>query len=109
MPNSYFARSVLSVLLAYGTYSLAANSSFTGIVTDHMCVRKHTMMPGKPDSDCVRACVKAGSKRALLVGDKVYVLQGSVADLDKFAGQKVKVTGELAGDNIRAVAIGLLQ
>ena len=105
MRNSYLTLSVFSALLAYGTYSFAANSSFTGIVTDDMCVRKHTMLPGKPDSACVRACVKAGSKYELLVGDKVYTLQGGGGEVDKFAGHRAKVTGDLAADSIQVVAI----
>ena len=105
MPNTSFTRFVVAALLIFGPYSFAGNKPFAGIVTDDMCTRKHTMMPGKPDSDCVRACVKAGSKYALLVGDKVYKLEGKNEQADRFAGQKVKVTGNLAGDTIRAVTI----
>ena len=42
----------------------------------------------------VRGCVKAGSKYALLVGGKVYTLSDQQAP-EKFAAQKVKVTGTL--------------
>ena len=106
MRNSYFTWSALAVLLVVGTHCFAANGSLQGVVTDNMCMSKHTMMPGKPDSDCVRACVKAGSKYALLVGDKVYKVEDTADQLDKFAGRKAKVTGDLSGDTIRAVTVG---
>ncbi len=91
---------VLAVLLAISSVTVASPQSLTGIVTDNMCNRKHTMMPGKPDSDCVRACVKAGSQFALLSGGKVLVLKGDARQFDQFAGKKVNVTGEVAGTSI---------
>ena len=87
-------------------FAPAATQSLTGIVTDDMCGKKHTMMPGKPDSECVRACVKAGSKYALLVGDKVYVLKGDAKQFDRLAGKKVKVNGDVTGTT---VAVGSIE
>jgi len=87
------------------SYAIAAPQTLTGIVTDNMCGKKHTMMAGKPDSECIRACVKAGSKYALLVGDKVYVLKGDAKQLDSFAGKKVKVAGEMNGTTITLASI----
>lgn len=68
--------------------------TFTGIITDTMCGADHAMMHVSPDSKCVRECVKAGSKYALLVGEKVYTLSDQEAPA-KYAAQKVKVTGVL--------------
>ncbi len=85
--------------------ALASPQRLTGVVTDDMCGKKHTMMPGKSDSDCVRACVKAGSNYALLVGDKVYALNGDAKKIDGFAGKKATVTGELRGNTITANSI----
>jgi hypothetical protein len=98
-------KSAIAALIFSGIYSFGGNRSFTGILTDDMCVSKHTMMPGKPDSDCVRACVKAGSKHALLVGSQVYKLSGKSNEVDKLAGQKVKIVGDLAGNSITVVSI----
>jgi len=70
-----------------------------------MCGKKHTMMPGKPDSECIRACVKAGSKYALLVGDKIYALNGDAKQIDHFAGKKVKVAGDVSGTTITLASI----
>lgn len=105
MLRSFVVKSAIVVVIFGGIYSFAENRSFTGILTDDMCVSKHTMMPGKPDSDCVRACVRAGSKQALLVGAQVYKLSGNSEEVDKLVGQKVKIVGELAGDSIRVVTI----
>jgi hypothetical protein len=63
------------------------------------------MMPGKPDAECVRACVKGGSDYALVVGSKVYTLKGDKAQIDKMAGQKATVTGSVSGDVIQASSI----
>ncbi len=98
-------KGLLGVILFAGLALMAAPQTFTGVVTDSMCGKKHTMMPGKPDSECVRACVKAGSKYALVVGDKVYTMSGDAKSFDALAGQKAKVTGELKGDTIAVTSI----
>ncbi len=104
MRNTYLIPATLFVLLV-ATHSFAGNKTFKGVVTDDMCGRKHTMMPGKPDADCIRACVKAGSKHALLVGDKVYKLENKTEQVDRLAGQQVNITGTLVGESIRVDAV----
>jgi len=94
---------VLAALVANS--AAAATQSLTGVVTDNMCGKKHAMMPGKPDSDCIRACVKANAKYALLVGDKVYVLKGDSKQIDQFAGKKVKVSGDVSGTTVAVASI----
>lgn len=86
-------------------FAAAATQTLTGIVTDDMCGKKHTMMPGKPDAECVRACVKAGSKYALLAGDKLYVLKGDAKQIDPFAGKRISVTGEVNGNTVTEASI----
>ncbi len=85
-------------LLAFGGALLlsAANQkqTFTGVITDAMCGANHSMMNVKPDEKCVRECVKAGSKYALLVNGKVYTLSDQQTP-ERFAAKKVKVTGTL--------------
>lgn len=84
--------------------------SFTGEVSDAMCGAKHEM--GGDAAACTRECVKNGSKYALVVGDKVYTLDTSdkaaLAELDKLAGAKAKITGVENGTTIqvRTVAPG---
>jgi hypothetical protein len=105
MLRSLIIRSTFAIALFSAIYLFAANQVFTGIVTDDMCASKHTMMPGKPDSECVHVCVKAGSRRAIFVWPKVYKVNGKNDQVDKLAGQKVKIVGDLAGDNLRVVTI----
>ena len=62
------------------------------------------MMGVKPDAKCVTACVKDGSKYALIVGDNVYELSDQKTP-EKFAAQKVKVTGTLNGKIIQVESI----
>jgi len=70
--------------------------TFTGVITDTMCGADHKMMNVKPDSKCVIDCVKMGTewKYALLEGTNVWVLSDQKTP-EKYAAQKVKVTGTL--------------
>jgi hypothetical protein len=79
--------------------------TFTGTVSDTMCGAHHTMMPGKPDAECTRACVKGGADYALVVGNKVYTLKGDKAQIDKFAGEQATVKGTVSGNVIEASSI----
>jgi len=71
----------------------------SGVVSDAMCGAKH-MMKDKSAAECTRECVKKGSKFALVSGEKLYILEGHEAELDKYAGQRVTVSGALNGDTI---------
>lgn len=72
----------------------APKQTFTGVITDTMCGADHKGMHVAPDAKCVRECVKMGSKYALLSGAKVYTLSDQKTP-EKFAAEKVKVTGTL--------------
>jgi hypothetical protein len=85
-------------------FAAAAPKTYTGVITDTMCGKDHAMMNIKPDSKCVAECVKSGSKYALLDGSKVYELSDQKTP-EKFAGQKVKVTGALDGQTIQVKSI----
>jgi len=85
----------------------AKAETFTGTVSDAMCGAKH-MMEGD-EAACLRACVKKGSKYALVVGDKVYTLdvkdQATGDKLDKLANAKASVKGSLDGDTIEVTSV----
>jgi hypothetical protein len=85
-------------------FAAAAPKTYTGVITDTMCGKDHAMMNIKPDSKCVAECVKSGSKYALLEGSNVYELSDQKTP-EKFAGQKVKVTGTLEGQTIQVKSI----
>lgn len=92
---------------ALNLYALAGHKqTFTGEVGDAMCGRKH--MEGTP-ADCTRTCVSHGSKFALVVGEKIYILdttdKAALATLDKLAGKNATVTGTLDGDAIEVSSV----
>lgn len=89
--------SVFTALALVGTLSAAPESrTYTGVVTDTMCGANHAPMKISPDSKCVRECVGDGKtyKYALLHGKEIYTLSDQQAPVT-FAGQKVRVTGQL--------------
>ena len=88
-------------------YALAAKKqTFTGEVGDGMCGRKH--MEGTP-AECTRTCAAHGSKFALIVGEKIYILETTdktaLATLDKQAGKNATVTGVLDGNAIEVQSV----
>ena len=97
----FFLKCMLLALLASSMVSAfaASETTFTGQVGDAMCVRTH-MMPGKDEATCTRACIKEGSSYALIVGDKVYTLEGKLDGLDALAGKTAVVTGSLKAGKI---------
>jgi hypothetical protein len=81
----------------------AGKQTLTGEVGDAMCGVKHMEGEGTP-AQCTRTCVAHGSKYALVVGDKLYILnttdKEALAVLDQQAGKKATVTGNVDGTNI---------
>jgi hypothetical protein len=77
--------------------SSAASKTLTGIVSDSMCGAQH-MAKDKSAAECTRECVKQGTKYALVVGKKVYTLEGHEAELDKLAGMEATVKGRVMGE-----------
>jgi len=97
---------VVAVMSSFGLIAenqawAAAKQTLTGEVGDAMCGAKH--MEGAL-AECTRTCVSHGSKYALVVGDKIYVLNTSdkaaLAVLDQQAGKKATVTGTVNGTTI---------
>ncbi len=100
---------VLATTVLFATVSIVAQTpgeqkSLTGVVSDAMCGQTH-MRKDKPDADCLRYCVKQGTKYALVVGKSVYTLEGHEAELDKYAGQKVTVKGTLKGETVTVESV----
>jgi hypothetical protein len=99
-----------SILLLVAIPNLEAapgrKQTFTGEVGDAMCGRNH--MEGTP-AECTRTCVSHGSKFALVVGEKIYILdtsdQKALAVLDRQAGKNATVVGVLNGDTIEVKSV----
>ena len=110
MKTSYWRNGVPSLMLAAAVLvptglraGQAADTTFTGKVSDAMCGVKHDMGI-KGDANCVRVCVKGGMAYALVVGEKAYTLatkdQQQLATLNKYANERVVVRGTLAGTTL---------
>jgi len=105
--RAHLSRAVAVLVLLAAVLAAAADKPqiFTGKVSDAMCGAQH-MMAGASDADCTRACVKQGSKYALVVGDNVFTLEGGdAAMLDKLAGQNATVSGTLKGKTIAVTSV----
>ncbi len=76
------------------------------LLSDTMCGKKH-MIPGKSDADCTRECMKTKGNWSygLVVGDKVYRLDGDKDKIAAFAGKQASVTGEATGEKIAVTSI----
>lgn len=94
----------LALVLMVGTGVAAPKDmAFTGSISDKMCGAEH-MMEGSA-RDCTIKCVEAGSKYVLVDSKgKVYDLSDQKKPKD-YAGEKVKVTGTLKGDEIIVTSI----
>jgi hypothetical protein len=98
---------LFAATLALGaTGAWAGTITLTGRVGDAMCGATH-MVKGD-DAACTRACVTAGADYALIVKGKAYTLKGNTtvkSQLDKFANQRVTVTGTQTGDTIEVSSV----
>jgi len=80
---------------------ISGATKISGVITDSICKGKHDMAMNQSASACTKVCLKKGGKYVLVDGDNVYVLQGQTAYLDRFAGERVTITGVLAGETIK--------
>ena len=90
----------------------AAEQTWKGQISDNLCGAKHEEAAegqGKmPDRECTLACVRGGSKFALVVGGKVFqIANQELEDLKTHAGHMVTVTGELKGQTITVSTIAM--
>ena len=95
----------MKLILAISLFTasgFAAQQTWKGVITDSMCGANHSSMSGgKPVKahDCTMACVKAGSKFALVSGGKVFpIANQDFAGVSQNAGGAVTVTGEVGAD-----------
>ena len=117
MRKNVGSKTLLGALVLGGALLLAGHSAFgqgqgaaakaphtmTGVVSDAMCGGNHN---GKDAAKCTVSCASHG-KYALVIGDRVVTLdEAPAADMAKFAGQKVIVTGSMSGkDNMKVTKV----
>jgi hypothetical protein len=90
-------RLIFGLLIIAALAAAPAKQKFTGAITDSMCAEgDHSRMRmGSTDAECTRACIDAhGAEYVLFDGKEAYTLSDQKMP-DKFAGQKVTVTGTL--------------
>jgi hypothetical protein len=63
------------------------------------------MAKDKTAAECTRECVKKGTKYALVVGKKVYTLEGHEAELHKLAGERATVKGSMMGEMVMVESV----
>jgi hypothetical protein len=89
---------ILSLLMLAALAAAPDARTFTGIISDSMCAHAdHSgMRMGPTDAECTIACVSVHDAAYVLYdGKDVYTLSGGQQMLEKFAAQKVTVTGTL--------------
>jgi len=74
-----------------------AEEELTGLVSDAICKGMHFRKALTPFS-CTLKCVQEGADYSLVVGDKVCVLEDHRAELDKFAGGRATIRGQVNGN-----------
>jgi hypothetical protein len=87
-----------SLLTGAALLAGAQKQTFTGTITDNLCANEagHSQMRmGPTDAECTMACIDAhGAAYVLYDGKNVYTLSDQRTP-EKFAGQRVRVTGTL--------------
>jgi hypothetical protein len=87
----------LSLLAVAALSAAPAKQTFTGTVTDSVCDKAdHSQMRmGPTDAECAKACIADhGAAYVLYDGKDAYTLSDQ-RTAEKFAAQKVNVTGTL--------------
>jgi hypothetical protein len=85
--------------------SPTAQRTYEGMVTDVRCGAKHQPAIARSASDCVRACVHAGEKFALVEGNNTYILDGDLVVIKNLAGLRARIVGTLSGNTITVSSI----
>lgn len=77
---------------------------WAGTISDAKCGAAHEDASPKSTA-CVKGCVKGGQKPVFVTGGKVIKIANPEKVTDAFLGAKVKVTGELKGEELTIASI----
>ena len=88
---------IVALLVIAALSASPGTQKFTGTITDSMCTEAdHSRMRmGSTDAECTIACVSAHGATYVLYDGKPYYRLSDQRTPEKFAGQKVTVTGTL--------------
>ena len=108
MRNVLMSGLLAGSLLAGAALLRAQDQTLTGVVSNTHCGLKHSA-PSASDASCVKSCVGRGASYALVVGDKIYTLEGGKTDLEKLAGLKASVSGHVDGTTVHVSKVAAAQ
>jgi hypothetical protein len=80
---------------------IAPGGLYQGLVTDSRCGARHLKNSHLSPAECARLCVRQGASYILVDGNRRYKLLGSEEALNKFAGQRIRVSGTRQGETIQ--------
>lgn len=81
------------------------SQELTGVISNTHCGLKHSSA-NAGDAGCVNMCVKGNNASYALVSTgKLYTLEGNAEEFAKFAGQRVKVSGQLMSTTMKVEAV----
>jgi hypothetical protein len=86
-------------------FQTATARTFSGVISDSLCAARHGASMSQSAHECTRVCVAQQAKYALVDSSSVYTLQGGSDALDKYAGERVTLTGVLDGDTIMVTEV----
>ncbi len=91
-------KKILLTLVVFCTLFVyaASKETWTGFISDADCGTKGN---NAEHAECAKKCVKNGAAPVFVVGDKVYTISNP-KKVAKFIGDKVTISGTLAGDAI---------
>ena len=94
-----------AMLFATAPALVAADKTWTGVLSDSKCAGKHAKAEhgSQQDSDhtCATKCVAGGAAHVFMAAGKTYkIANQDYAGLKDHAGHKVALTGEMKGDSI---------
>jgi len=99
----------LAGMLGLGVNAFAA-STMTGVISDSMCGASHAAMTEHgakmTDKQCTAACVQHGGKYVFVENGKVLqIANQDFKELVTFAGDQVRLTGDVKGDTVTVTKI----
>lgn len=89
----------------------AANQTLTGKISDSNCgmshnTAQHASSMKMSDHDCTLACIKNGAKYVFVTNGKVYQIENQdFSSLPEYAGENVRLTGDMNGNTIKVTSI----
>ena len=87
----------VSLLLVASFAAAQSRHIFTGVITDELCAASghSSMAMGPTDGTCTRECVVAHDAQYVLLDGKAVYLLDNQKTPERFAGERVQVTGVL--------------